>query len=198
MLTRATADWHEILFENSTTREKASRVVTKWRQGRAMHVDLLVGNYLSHYFAELGEAIKTGRPKFKRPRRTGGLRFYESCLPASMSLNPWPESLPRVQPKGRWDWFVYENDTAAFWDSMRPLVRSTLDRTFERCGLRASVRAPVLHFRCASAPLNRHSQYHFQRYAFYRAAAQRYRRRFKMPLRQLHLLTCVADEFHAA
>ena len=58
--------------------------------------------------------------------------------------------------------------------------------------------APVLHFRCASAPLNRHSQYHFQRYSFYRAAARRYRRRFGTPLRQLHLLTCVADDVQKA
>ena len=61
---------------------------------------------------------------------------------------------------------------------MRPLARSVLDHTFARCGLRATVSAPVLHYRCASAPLNHHSQYHFQRYSFLKAAGRRYRRRF--------------------
>lgn len=115
-------------------------------------------NYLSHYFQALAEAITSGEARFKRPRRTDGLRFYERCLPASLVLRPWPASLPRVQPIGRWDWFVFNNATADFWISMRPLVRIILRGAFERCGLRATVRAPVLHFRCASAPLNRHSQ----------------------------------------
>lgn len=35
---------------------------------------------------------------------------------------------------------------------------------------------------------------HLQRYSYYRAAARRYRRRTKEPLRRLHLLTCVADD----
>ena len=85
--------------------------------------------------------------------------------------------------------------TSTQWQSMRPVVRYVLDKALAKCGLRATIPAPVLHFRCASAPLNRHSQYHFQRYSFYKAAARRYRRRFKgQPLRQLHLLTCVADD----
>ncbi len=192
-----TPAWATILFNNSSKREKASRIVTKWRQTRATHVDLLVGNYLSNYFADLAEAIKSGQPKFKRPRRTDGLRFYETCLPAGMRLKPWPShaGIPSVTPAGRWDWFVYENATSRFWESMRPLVAHTLERAFDKCGLRATVQVPVLHFRCASAPLNRHSQYHFQRYSYFKAVARRYRRRFKAPLRQLHLLTCVADDF---
>ena len=32
------------------------------------------------------------------------------------------------------------------------------------------VKDPVLHFRCASTPINRKSVYHFPRYGFYRAA----------------------------
>ena len=154
--------WDTILFNNSTAREKASRVVTKWRQTRSTHVDLLVGNYLSHYFAVLADAIRSGAAKFKRPRRSDGLRFYESCLPAGMRLSPWPPTIPRVAPAGKWDWFVFHNSTSVFWDSMRPLVTHTLDHAFAKCGIAATVRAPVLHFRCASAPLNRHSQYHFQ------------------------------------
>lgn len=194
LVATASADdeWSVIAFENSTKRERASRSVSKWRASRSINVDMLVGNYLSHYFSELADAIKTNKPKFKRPRRTDGMRFYESCLPGGMIQNA---IVPRVQPQGRWDWFVYDNETALFWDSMRPLVAKTLERAFTKCGLRATVNAPVLHFRCASAPLNRHSQYHFQKYSYFRAAARRYRRRFKTPLRQLHLLTCVADDY---
>lgn len=117
---------------------------------------------LSHYFQELAEAIRAGKSRFIRPRRTDGMRFYEQCLPKMLVLRPWAKSLPRVVPEGRWDWFVFDNSTARFWDSMRPIVRHVLDGSFAKCGLRATVRAPVLHFRCASAPLNRHSQYHFQ------------------------------------
>jgi hypothetical protein len=190
--------WDAILFNNSTARERHSRAVTEWRKTRATHVDLLVGNYLSHYFAALADAIKDGSKQFRRPRRTEGMRFYESCLPGRIGLSPWEPSYPRVHPVGKWDWFVFENSTNLFWESMRPIARHVLDSTFNTCGLRAEVRAPVLHFRCASAPLNHHSQYHFQRYSFYRAAARRYRRRFGSPLRQLHVLTCVSDEYHAA
>ncbi|KOO34535.1 hypothetical protein Ctob_011067 [Chrysochromulina tobinii] len=181
------------LPKTAKTREKASRGVTKWRQSKATHVDMLVGNYLSNYFQDLAEAIRKGAPKFKRPRRTDGMRFYDSCLPGGINFKT--ATIPKVRPAGRWDWFVYENATARFWESMQPLVEHTLDHAFDKCGIRATVSAPVLHFRCASAPLNRHSQYHFQRYSFYKAAARRYRRRFKAPLRQLHLLTCVADDF---
>ena len=188
-----------IAFNNSTQRERNSRAAAGWRMTRATHVDMLVGNYLSHYFSDLGHAIATGAASFKRPRRTEGMRFYERCLPAQLTLRPWPAHLPRVQPTGRWDWFVFDNSTAAFWDSMRPLVRRVLDGALDKCGLRASVRAPVLHFRCASAPLNRHSQYHFQRYSFLRAAARRYRRRFHgSPMTKLHVLTCVADDVQKA
>jgi hypothetical protein len=192
------AAWQAIAFENSTQREVNSRAAATWRQKRAIHVDLLVGNYLSHYFQELAEAIRNGASRFTRPRRTEGMRFYERCLPAGITLRPWPSSLPRVQPQGRWDWFVFDNATALFWDSMRPLVRHVLDGSFARCGLRATVRAPVLHFRCASAPLNRHSQYHFQRYSYFRAVARRYRKRHREPLRHVHVLTCVADDVQKA
>ena len=194
----AMSDWTAIAFENSTQRERNARAAAPWRQTRTIHIDMLVGNYLSHYFQELAEAIRSGAARFKRPRRTEGMRFYERCLPPALTLRPWPVSLPRVRPEGRWDWFVFDNQTALFWDSMRPLVRHVLDGSFERCGLRATVRAPVLHFRCASAPLNRHSQYHFQRYSYYRAVARRYRKRYREPLRQLHLLTCVADDVQTA
>lgn len=190
------ASWSAIAFENSTKRELNSRAAAAWRQTRAIHVDMLIGNYLSHYFQELAEAIRTGAASFKRPRRTEGMRFYERGLPPAIRLRPWPLSLPRVQPQGRWDWFVFSNETARFWDSMRPLVRHVLEGSFARTGLRATVGAPVLHFRCASAPLNRHSQYHFQRYSYYRAVARRYRKRYGEPLRHLHVLTCVADDMH--
>ena len=169
----AASSWHEIAFNNSTQRERNSRAAATWRSTRSTHIDLLVGNYLSNYFLDLAEAIRTGASRFRRPRRTENMRFYERCLPARLTLRPWPVGLPVVKPAGRWDWFVFDNATAAFWESMRPLVRHVLDGTLTRCGLRATVRAPVLHFRCASAPLNRHSQYHFQRYSFYRAAARR-------------------------
>ena len=193
--TPAPPSWHAIAFNNSTQREINSRAATAWRKTRSTHIDMLVGNYLSNYFQDLGEAIRTGASWFKRPRRTDGMRFYERCLPPKLPLRPWPPFLPRVKPAGHWDWFVFDNQTDAFWSSMRPLVRHVLDQTLDRCGLRATLSAPVLHFRCASAPLNRHSQYHFQRYSFFRAAARRYKRRFKgAQLKQLHLLTCVADD----
>ena len=82
---------------------------------------MLVGNYLSNYFQDLGEAIRTGASWFKRPRRTDGMRFYERCLPPKLPLRPWPPFLPRVKPAGHWDWFVFDNQTDAFWSSMRPL-----------------------------------------------------------------------------
>ena len=40
----ATAQWHDIAFENSTQRERNSRAATEWRKTRATHVDMLVGN----------------------------------------------------------------------------------------------------------------------------------------------------------
>lgn len=190
--------WEQISFENSTARARNSRNAAAWRQTRSIHIDLLIGNYLSHYFEELAAAITNGAPRFIRPRRHDNMRFYSKCLPAMIPLRPWPVQMPHVRPAGRWDWFVFDNATAAFWRSMRPIVRYVLDRAFASCGLRATVPAPVLHFRCASAPLNRHSQYHFQRYSFYRAAARRYRRSHGRPLRELHLLTCVADDVQQA
>ena len=94
--------WDTILFENSTRREEASRGASAWRKTRSTHVDLLIGNYLSHYFATLADAIKQRQAKFKRPRRTEGMRFYESCLPAGLRLTPWTGTWPRVEPAGRW------------------------------------------------------------------------------------------------
>ena len=119
----STPEWATILFNNSSKREKASRGVTKWRQSKATHVDMLVGNYLSNYFQDLAEAIRKGAPKFKRPRRTDGMRFYDSCLPGGINFKT--ATIPKVRPAGRWDWFVYENATARFWESMQPLVEHT-------------------------------------------------------------------------
>ena len=64
---------------------------------------------------------------------------------------------------------VYTRQTQLFWRSMQPLVHRVVGDALTRCGLRPVVKDPVLHFRCASAPINRKSMYHFQRYAFYRA-----------------------------
>ena len=196
-------EWAELAFENSTKREINSRAVTEWRKTRKTHIDLLVGNYLSHYFEMLAHSIATGAIRFKMPRRSDGLRFYERCLPNTIFLRPWGtvpllKGLAPIKPAGQWDWFVFNNETALFWESMQPIVKRVLDHTFKACELRATVKAPVLHFRCASAPLNRHSQYRFMRYAYLHAAARRYRRRFKEPLKRVHILTCVADDVQKA
>lgn len=188
----------DVLFNHSLKRERAARSVAAWRRTRKTPIDLLIGNYLSDYFRALAEAITARQPRFRRPRRTDGHPFYERCLPKALVLSPWRADLPAVRPAGRWDWFVFDNETDAFWSSMRPLATRVLDAAFAKCGLDATVGAPVIHFRCASAPLNRQSQYHFQRYSFYRAAARKYRRRFGAPLRRVHLLTCVADDVNRA
>ena len=196
-LSSAATDWTSISFENSTKREANSRAITEWRKTRTTHIDMLIGNYLSHYFEVLANSIRTGAAQFRMPRRSDGMRFYDRCLPNTIPLKPGPpylDGLDRITPRGRWDWFVFGNETALFWASMQPAVKRVLDHTLRACDLRAAVKAPVLHFRCASAPLNRHSQYRFMRYSFFRAAARRYRRRFKEPLKRLHLLTCVADD----
>ena len=93
---------------------------------------------------------------------------------------------------------VYTRQTQLFWRSMQPLVHRVVGDALTRCGLRPVVKDPVLHFRCASAPINRKSMYHFQRYAFYRAALRQYERVHGAPLRKLHLVACVVDEFDAA
>ena len=155
------------------------------------------------------QAIKEGKGVFHRPRRTGGVVFYERCIPERIirrEASPiarswfaealaWSAPLPDVTPQGTWDWFVFSSETSLFWRSMAPVVDAILGRAIHACGLTIDVTAPVLHFRCASTPFNRQSQYHFQRYAYYAAAARRYRRRLRKPLRRLHVLTCVSDEF---
>ena len=166
----------DVLFNHSLARERAARSVSAWRRTRKTPVDLLIGNYLSDYFKGLAEAITSRQARFRRPRRTDGHPFYERCLPKMLVLSPWRADLPAVTPAGRWDWFVFDNETDAFWSSIRPLATRVLDDAFAKCGLTAAVGTPAIHFRCASAPLNRQSQYHFQRYSFFRSALRRWTR----------------------
>ena len=93
---------------------------------------------------------------------------------------------------------VYTRQTQLFWRSMQPLVHRVVGDALTRCGLRPVVKDPVLHFRCASTPINRKSVYHFQRYGFYRAALRQYERVHGAPLRALHLVACVVDEHDEA
>ena len=152
-----------------------------------------IGNYLSDYFRGVAQSIVTGQ-KFHNERRTLNHTFYANCLPASLDLS----TLPRVKPRGRWDWMVYTRQTQLFWRSMQPLVHRVVGDALTRCGLRPVVADPVLHFRCASTPINRKSVYHFQRYGFYRAALRQYERVHGVPLRALHLVACVVDEHDEA
>ena len=112
-----------------------------------------IGNYLSDYFRGVAQSIATGQ-KFHNERRTlnhtlpaGPARtFYSTCLPASLDLS----TLPRVKPRGRWDWMVYSRQTQLFWRSMQPLVHKVVGDALTRCGLRPEVRDAVLHSRCAN------------------------------------------------
>ena len=152
-----------------------------------------IGNYLSDYFRGVAQSIATGQT-FHNGRRTLNHTFYSRCLPASLDLS----ALPRVKPRGQWDWMVYTRQTQLFWRSMQPLVHQVVGDALTRCGLLPVVEDPVLHFRCASTPINRKSVYHFQRYGFYRAALRQYERVHGAPLRALHLIACVVDEHDEA
>lgn len=163
-------------------------------QSAAIPVDLLIGNYLNDYFRGAAQALAARRQEFRNERRALNFTFYQRCLPETLDLRPYAH----IRPKGRWDWFVYTRATQSFWRSMQPMVHRVVGNALAKCGLLPTVRDPVLHFRCASAPINRKAMYHFPRYSFYLEALLQYERVHGRPLRKLHLVACVVDDLDDA
>ena len=132
-----------------------------------------IGNILCVYFYDMGCSWRDGK-KFILGSNDDR-EFYKN-FPVEVEI---PDDLPDLPIlKDSLDpvtvWNIQTNDVQEFWAKMKPYIHKILDDTLEKSGLKMEQKVPVIHFRCADTPFNRHPEYHLQKYTFYKKALEGY------------------------
>jgi alpha-N-acetylglucosamine transferase len=140
-----------------------------------------IGNYLSTYFYYLGLSIIEQKdfkfkvdndafikhlPSFINYKNNiyyNHTTIYNKLKQNGITLDFFKKiTIPETM------WFMYNNLYYKFWLCMKDIVYIILDNAFIKSNLKKTIEYPVIHFRCADTPFVRHSQYHFQKYEFYK------------------------------
>ena len=140
------------------------------------NINIDIGNCLSNYFYYLGLSIlKKTNFKFevknenfikKLPSfiKYNHDEIYNTFKVNSITLNTFKTKIKSPNSI----WFMDDNFNYNFWLCMKDLVYTILNDALIKSNLKKKVDYPVIHFRCADTPFVRNSQYHFQKYKFYK------------------------------
>ena len=131
-----------------------------------------IGNRLSTYFREMAVSWNNGQTYVTDVFFKNDDEFYKN-LPTK--IDP-PSDFPGIPSsiKPHDDWICDREDILQLWKVMKPYIHKILDETLEKSGLKMEQKVPVIHFRCADTPFNRHPEYHLQKYTFYKKALEGY------------------------
>lgn len=144
----------------------------------AEDVPLTVGNYTCQYFHKLAVAILKKEDYHRELPDYDFIKYLPSHLPYKYD-NIRNEFLKNgidlnyfetIQTNDVSTWCLKDQKSEKIWMIMKPLIQEIYDDAFSKSGLVKKIEHPVIHFRCADTPFNLHSQYHFQKYAFYKKA----------------------------
>ena len=151
-------------------------IINRTREKFTPELKTNIGNQLCFYFSDLGKCIYNQ----KDFEYTSNLKksFFFKDLPHTIKYTPelfnihqQIKGLPkRVTQGGHGNWEIIDNDMLLFWKSMKPLIHKILDTALTKNSLRTTIDAPVIHFRCADTPFNKHPNYKFQYYRFFKDA----------------------------
>ena len=67
-------------------------------------------------------------------------------------------------------WNTSNNTTYSIANILKPIMQKVMEDAFIASDMVKDVEHPVIHFRCADTPFNRHGEYHFQKYSFFKQA----------------------------
>lgn len=128
-----------------------------------------IGNILCIYFYDMGCHWRDGK-KFML-NSIDDRDFYKN-FPVEVDI---PADLPTLPVlKGNPDpfdvWHLESDEAREFWSKMKPYIHKILEETLVKSGLQIEQKNPVIHFRCADIPFNKHSDYQLLKYDFYKQA----------------------------
>lgn len=140
-----------------------------------------IGNYLSTYFYYLGLSIIEQKDfKFKVDNDAfikhlpsfinykNNIYYNHTTIYNKLKQNGITLDFFKKITLPETIWFMYNNLYYKFWLCMKDIVYIILDNAFIKSNLKKTIEYPIIHFRCADTPFVRHSQYHFQKYEFYK------------------------------
>jgi hypothetical protein len=149
-------------------------------------IDIDIGNNLSTYFHDFGEAL-LNKEDFILYKQYHSIPFFRH-LPKVLKFDTYKDLYEKMingrNGKDKLDktfinkytcsmclWEVHNTKIEFFWLCMKPYVYKIINDALIKDNLKRKIDyATVIHFRCADAPINRHMSYHFQRYLFFKEA----------------------------
>jgi len=164
------------------------------------NVKLDIGNRLSAYFFNLGLAILQKKDFINDEKYVYDSHFFFQYIPGTIKYD-FDDIHNCLISKGIkyedfskiWDvsgWEIETDERYYFWQCMKPLVHQILDDTFKKCNLDKKVEYPIIHFRCADTPFNKHSMYHFQYYPFFKDALEKIFIKLNKRYDNLYIMSC--------
>lgn len=180
-------------------RKKAKAFANKWYS---------IGNYFCEYFFVLASSIINKQNfYFKNVKELNeyipsNITFYDDKK-YSRYIEETYNSLNIInfdhRQYSQYMWFIESNNHINVWNIMKPIINKIYEDMFTKMGLNKIVDYPVIHFRCADVPFNRHPQYHFVRYSFYKMALDIIHKKFllrkkRKRKKKVILLSCNSHE----
>jgi hypothetical protein len=164
------------------------------------NIPIDIGNHLADYFYNLGTAILQQMDFSYTVPDTDLFRHLPSNIKFS-DIDPtiyekltangikYEEFIKKYDCKVC-SWFIVNNQLHYFWTCMHPLIHSILDNALIKSNLKKVVEYPVIHFRCADTPFVRNSQYHFQKYKFYKRTLEKINNVLGQSYSKVIILSC--------
>jgi len=157
-----------------------------------------LGNYLSTYFHQLGKSILLKQDfSCKSPDITfvkylpNYIKYEYDDIYNDFIKNGITETMFNTTYNcPECAWFVDDKKKETFWLSMKPLVHKLIDDALTKANLKIVVDMPTIHFRCADTPFIKHSQYHFQRFSFFKQAINDLQNKMGTSIAKILLLSC--------
>ena len=69
-------------------------------------------------------------------------------------------------------WATYTKEQETIHKIMKPTINRIFNETFIKLNLKKEINHPIIHFRCADIPFNKHNMYYFQKYEYFNKALQ--------------------------
>jgi hypothetical protein len=170
---------------------------------KSMHSpDNQLGNYLSCYFFNMGQAFLNGK-NFKTDIPYSNVftnylptdvKFDQSVQQKMISVGITNESIQEdLNQLGGWcwsAWIVMTKQMDTFWTIMKPTINRILKDAFQKANLEKTVDAPVIHYRCSDSPINKLEYYHFQKYDFFKDSLEKIQDKTKTKYNKVYVCYC--------
>jgi len=165
-----------------------------------------LGNYLSCYFFNMGQAFLNGKNFYTDVPKTD---IFTDYFPKNVDFDPLIQQafvsvgitnesiqsdLDQIDGFCWSAWTVMTKQMEKFWTIMKPTVNRILKDALQKANLDRTVDAPAIHYRCSDMPFGKKGYYHFQKYGFFKDSLETIQQKTNNTYNKVYIFYCNSHE----